>query len=1591
MPVRTFCPRRPVPSIPGASTTRGGIVLASARLRAAPSRSSASRTSSRAAPSRAPGKGYTPPQHDTASPKQQDPQSELDAVLDLQQAYGNQAVVQLLASGGHGSPPPVLPPRWQMGNRAVAQLLNAQRAPGDGPTFGNLKPEDTHNEDAITFKLENIGGQWWEVRPPGSGVQRRPARGTYNFVVKGDTIHAHRSFGHVQLARGERVTMAGEIHFASPGILGTWTNDSGHTRASSTFAAGDRMRVARLGLEEANFVPEPPSGKPRAQLPVWPQGAEPTPIPRAKPKPASGADDADGADEQALPARPVLTSWEGKKVDSDLPKEADGSVAPPKFSTGKGVPKPGSQVEAEDAAVSAGVGTMYAKKSRGDLKTIGQPGEGMSTSYILQDQKTKQKFLFKPIVGEKVVPTAHARGVAAGHYAERARAGSIAAKALGIDTPEVELVEFQGRKGSLTPWVEGKAGSQVMSLAEYAGQDPQRFYDLQDTPAFRKAIGSIQALDYLINNVDRVSNTGNYLIELDENHQFKSLIPIDQELAFTHTSDRAIIQDKTGSFPKVWTKELAEKVAKLHENPTEFIAKIRPLVGDAAVAGVLSRLNELYGHGVMRGVIKPGTPGSPAGGAASGQGGSEQTLPAQPAETPIADDEPVPAHRAAKQQLPAQPAETPIADDEPAAGHGGGKQQTLPAQPAETPIADDEPAAAPVRGATAGASAPAASAVGGEAASPTGASPSTPSTGHATPATTHATPAVDPADAVSLPGGPVTETKKQGKFQKNPLKAFKTKDASLGGYHTESKTVTTHGQDEHGEDITSSNESKGNVDVNLKGVEFGKNVSHTTKKGNKVGAGASGSVDWDGNTNLVGSATFETRSGLSISPSVGRSDQADASDPQYIEGTGFVVTYKRSTTDNYGVGGGKSLGGGTSASINVGHSEAKYRSGSRIFKTLDEANAFRDNVRRETEESIFQAPPTTVMGALQIKQGESRGGGTASANTIGGSLSYGDGLGDLGYSHVETTNNEVSVMRTGPTTVDVTRTFSEDTTKDPKIGAFGASNTKGTSEETGRAVTYTFDLATPAGIEAFNKWVAKPDPPGAGATNRRTKSFKQTNHHDDYGFPVKFSASWKDRGWESKEEDEAGNVTETFGGGQDRDIRTGRISEALGDKELHANAQIEATIRNGQESYAARFTASGKSGDSNLEELGKMFMGAHHDAGASSGYWLLTAEIDPLVVKELEQNSRAFRNAKTPQDRMRIYRDFARENGARMISGQVRGGGKPNAWNLELPGDPNFPGASGRAALDDKQKASREQLGTDHKSGAAVAESAKQEITKLKDRRAAVADTKRYTDLPDELRQEQVNLVDDHIAKFEGVRSQSNSLAMRNDPNEEIGSIRARVEADEKKAPAKAKTAGTTAAKPGRKKPPKAPAPSADQIAAEAKMPPDQKEIKKLSDRVAVKESDIATASGKVSAANHVLGKMMKNGQVRYGDGVKGSVWSKYNAEAKEHLANAQRWDANLRASAQKARDLRNQWQEAKDDPARLVALRALDAELEQQRGWVDLELEAIRDATRKAYIVTSDKGIGENWQYCMAIKCDAESRTNALNTQSGFASEDDV
>jgi hypothetical protein len=485
------------------------------------------------------------------------------------------------------------------------------------------------------------------------------------------------------------------------------------------------------------------------------------------------------------------------------------------------------------------------------------------------------------------------------------------------------------------------------------------------------------------------------------------------------------------------------------------------------------------------------------------------------------------------------------------------------------------------------------------------------------------------------------------------------------------------------------NATRKDVTANLRASRPVAELTHTTA-GARPWEPTEHFSDWQGNTNMVGSITFKSRLGPEHQARrSGTATRPTRAIPQYVEGVGFVVTFKISSTDSIGGGIGKGR-----FSANVGTSKANYQSGSKILKTLADAIDFRDNVRARASRSVFLPPPTSVEGGAHDPAGREPRRRDCHRDEYRGLhvLRRRPRLPGLRARLDQQRGTVGDAPR--DMSVDVTRTYSDDTSSDPNISGLGLSNKKGHRRRRGSRGDLTGSTSRPSPARRpSSAGAADPGLPGPGATNRRVKTFRSQNAHDEYGFPVKYSASWQGSRWESKEVDEQGNVTETFGGGQDRDVRTGWFSENITrDKEQHANAQIEATLQNGKESYAARFTVSGKSGASNLEELGKIFMGANHEAGDSSGYWLLTAQIDPAVVRELEQNSKDFRSATTTADRMRIYRDHVRKHGAHMIGGQVRAGGNDQAWNLELPGDPNFPGAGGRAELNQQRARLQGQL-----------------------------------------------------------------------------------------------------------------------------------------------------------------------------------------------------------------------------------------------------------------------------------------------------------
>jgi hypothetical protein len=235
-------------------------------------------------------------------------------------------------------------------------------------------------------------------------------------------------------------------------------------------------------------------------------------------------------------------------------------------------------------------GDIFAGTEPGRFEVTGQkPGEGQSEQHIVRDRTTGKLYLFKPSGGEQPVDRAAERGIEAGDYAGRAKAAEIAATRLGIDTPAVQVVRIDGIPGSLTEWRSGG----YESLGKMATTDQAQLKAVIRSEEFLRQKAAIDALDYLVNNLDRGQNLGNYMVKLRPDGSVEHVLPIDHDLTFTSSKARAMIDKRTTGLPPTYSDEMATRIRSLSADRAAFIEQIRPLVGDEAIPGVLHRLDEL--------------------------------------------------------------------------------------------------------------------------------------------------------------------------------------------------------------------------------------------------------------------------------------------------------------------------------------------------------------------------------------------------------------------------------------------------------------------------------------------------------------------------------------------------------------------------------------------------------------------------------------------------------------------------------------------------------------------------------------------------------------------------------------------------------------------------------------------------------------------------------------------------------------------------------------------------------------------------------------------------------------------------------------
>jgi hypothetical protein len=355
--------------------------------------------------------------------------------------------------------------------------------------------------------------------------------------------------------------------------------------------------------------------------------------------------------------------------------------------------------------------------------------------------------------------------------------------------------------------------------------------------------------------------------------------------------------------------------------------------------------------------------------------------------------------------------------------------------------------------------------------------------------------------------------------------------------------------------------------------------------------------------------------------------------------------------------------------------------------------------------------------------------------------------------------------------VQVTTTVSTEKGSAWTASGLGLSNESGGSQSALYAVTFAFDLSNAADQQAFETFCRLRLPFADGRKPHSLRMLTTQEDHDKYtlaGGDSTFAGSTS----QEKVLDAQGEH-DNYTGKQTEDHNPGLIL-GLFEDEKHASAEIVSSLLNGkEEGFAAKMKVSGESGEFNRRQFGKIFEGAKFSGDATkSGKWTLTAQIPAAAVHALEQNSDKFRNAKTQDEKLRIYSELVKDNGALMLGGQV--GISSLSWNLELKGDDNFPGERGRAKLNALRMQLTEQLKGKPDSAYSVARDAKETLERLDKRFKAVSDKSKYSDLPDGLREEQLQVIRVHRSEFIDLRQRALTRAGEFDPNEKIEDVERR-------------------------------------------------------------------------------------------------------------------------------------------------------------------------------------------------------------------------
>ncbi|MEU7873002.1 hypothetical protein [Dactylosporangium sp. NPDC049140] len=215
----------------------------------------------------------------------------------------------------------------------------------------------------------------------------------------------------------------------------------------------------------------------------------------------------------------------------------------------------------------------------------GDRNEGVNRKHLLKDPSGK-RWLFKPASGEEMGLRGESLGIFSGERYRRAPAAALIAKRLGIDTPDVRLVTWNGERGSLQEWRAGYEPGREVRATDPAGFD--EFWNSQDRL-------DLDAMDYVSAQQDRHSS--NFLLKRRAGGGY-DMLAIDQDSSLPPTAERVNANRRPNPdehqprpLPSTLSREMSARMRQLQRNWPE--GELRQWLTVREVAGAKARLDEI--------------------------------------------------------------------------------------------------------------------------------------------------------------------------------------------------------------------------------------------------------------------------------------------------------------------------------------------------------------------------------------------------------------------------------------------------------------------------------------------------------------------------------------------------------------------------------------------------------------------------------------------------------------------------------------------------------------------------------------------------------------------------------------------------------------------------------------------------------------------------------------------------------------------------------------------------------------------------------------------------------------------------------------